>query len=180
MSGVTRYHPLLVTLHWLMAALIVILLLAGTFLLAPLPSTDPLKIDGLFGHMLFGVSVMALLIVRLIVKMRTAAPPHVETGNVQIDRAGALAHWALYALIFIVAGSGMAMSVLAGLPDIVFFGSGDPLPESFWVYPPRYVHAIATKLLAGLIVLHVAAAIWHQFVRKDGLLARMGFGKRHV
>jgi cytochrome b561 len=40
----------------------------------------------------------------------------------------------------------------------------------------RVLHAIAAKLLMALIVLHVAAARWHQFVRRDGLLRRMGFG----
>ena len=174
----TRYHPLLVALHWIMALMILVLLLAGTFLLEPLPNSDPQKIDGLFGHMLFGLTVMVLLIARIVVKLRTRNPPHVETGNGLIDRAGVWAHRALYALIFIVAGSGMAMSAMAGLPDIVFGGSGAPLPESFWDYPPRYVHAIATKLLGALILLHIAAAVWHQAIRKDGLMARMAFGKR--
>jgi cytochrome b561 len=40
----------------------------------------------------------------------------------------------------------------------------------------RVLHAIAAKLLVALIVLHIAAALWHQFVRRDGLLRRMGFG----
>ena len=175
-----RYHPLLVAIHWIMALMILVLLLAGAFLLEPLPNTDPQKIDGLFGHMLFGLTVMVLLIVRIVVKLRTRNPPHVETGNALIDRAGVWAHWALYGLIFVVAGSGMAMSAMAGLPDIVFGGSGAPLPESFWDYPPRYVHAIATKLLGALILLHIAAAVWHQAIRKDGLMARMWFGKRGI
>lgn len=174
----SRYHPLLVALHWIMALLIIVLLLAGTFLLEPLPNDDPQKLEGLFGHMLFGGTVMVLLLVRLITKLRTAAPPHAATGSAALDRAGVLAHGALYVLIFAAAGSGIVMSAMAGLPEIVFFGSGDPLPESFWDYPPRYVHAIATKLLAALIVLHVAAAIWHQAVKRDSLMSRMWFGKR--
>jgi cytochrome b561 len=40
----------------------------------------------------------------------------------------------------------------------------------------RALHAITAKLLMALIVLHVAAALWHQVVRRDGLLRRMGFG----
>jgi len=40
------------------------------------------------------------------------------------------------------------------------------------------VHAIMNLLLAALVVLHITAALWHQFIRGDGLLRRMGFGKR--
>jgi cytochrome b561 len=41
----------------------------------------------------------------------------------------------------------------------------------------RVVHAVAAKWLMALIVLHVAAALWHQVVRRDGLLRRMGFDR---
>ncbi|MEN0001929.1 MAG: cytochrome b/b6 domain-containing protein [Pseudomonadota bacterium] len=175
-----KYHPLLVAIHWIMALMIIVLLMAGTFLLAPLPNDNPLKLEGLFGHMLFGVTVMFLLVVRLITRLRTNKPPHAATGSAVLDRVGVWTHWAFYGLIFLAAGSGMAMSAMAGLPDIVFFGSGDPLPDSFWQYPPRYVHAFATKALAALIVLHIAAALWHQFGKRDGLLGRMWFTKKET
>jgi cytochrome b561 len=41
----------------------------------------------------------------------------------------------------------------------------------------RVAHVVAAKLLMALIVLHVAAALWHQVVRRDGLLRRMSFGR---
>ncbi|MEO1749380.1 MAG: cytochrome b/b6 domain-containing protein [Pseudomonadota bacterium] len=176
----TKYHPLLVAIHWIMAFMIIVLLLAGTFLLEPLANDDPQKIEGLFGHMIFGVSVMLLLIIRFVTRLRSAKPEHASTGNSMLDRVGVWTHWAFYPLIFLAAGSGMAMSAMAGLPDIVFLGSGDPLPTSFWEYPPRYVHAFATKALAALIILHIAAALWHQFAKKDGLIGRMWFGKRNA
>ena len=79
--------------------------------------------------------------------------------------------------MLVMAGSGIAMSVLAGLPQIVFGGVGT-LPVDFNALPPRAVHGIVAKLLMLTIALHVAAALYHQFVRRDGLLARMGFGPR--
>lgn len=42
----------------------------------------------------------------------------------------------------------------------------------------RALHAIAAKLLMALVAVHVAAALWHQAVRRDGLLRRMGLGRR--
>jgi len=63
-------------------------------------------------------------------------------------------------------------------PAIVFGGSGAPLPPDFTIYPTRLAHGILAALLVGFILLHVLAAIYHQFVRKDGLFRRTLFGRR--
>jgi len=81
-------------------------------------------------------------------------------------------------MVFVMAGSGIAMSMQAGLPDIVFGGSGAALPETFDTFEPRAVHGIVSKVFFITIILHVLAALYHQFVRKDGLLGRMWFGQR--
>jgi cytochrome b561 len=77
-----------------------------------------------------------------------------------------------------MAGSGIGISILAGLPDIIFGGSGAPLPENFFQYPPRIAHAIIAKLLMLFVVLHIAGVIYHQFRLKDKLVSRMWFGKQ--
>ncbi|MBI5443905.1 MAG: cytochrome b/b6 domain-containing protein, partial [Deltaproteobacteria bacterium] len=71
----------------------------------------------------------------------------------------------------------IAMALQAGLPAIVFGGSGAPLPETFAIYAPRPAHGALGSLLTALVILHVAAALYHQFVRKDNLLSRMWFGR---
>ncbi|MBO6638270.1 MAG: cytochrome b/b6 domain-containing protein [Roseitalea sp.] len=174
-----RYHPLLVTLHWLLALMIGVALFAGGVLLAETPNSDPDKIFMLRAHMSIGILILLLMLVRLVVRARTEKPPHVETGNGLLDRAGVWMHWTLYAVVILMAGSGIGISVLAGLPPIVFGGSGDPLPADFWAYPPRYAHAILANILMALIVLHIAAFAWHQWIRKDSLFRRMWFGDRH-
>jgi hypothetical protein len=83
---------------------------------------------------------------------------------------------ALVSLVFAMVASGVALGVSTDLPGIVFGGSEKPLPATFDGSWMRALHAIAAKLLMALIVLHVAAALWHQFVRRDRLLRRMGFG----
>jgi cytochrome b561 len=52
------------------------------------------------------------------------------------------------------------------------------LPESFVAYPTFIAHGYIALLLAGFIVLHVLAALYHQFIRKDRLFRRMWFGRR--
>jgi cytochrome b561 len=74
--------------------------------------------------------------------------------------------------------TGFATGLAAGLPEIVFAGSGAPLPESFSAYPTWVAHSWLATLLAGFVALHVGAALHHQLVQRDGLLRRMGFGAR--
>lgn len=173
---VSRYHGVLVALHWLLGLMILLGLFMGTFALETVPNTDPTKIGGLRGHMINGMAVGILMVLRLIVRARTRHPPHAPTGMAWADAIAPWTHRALYVLVFAMAASGLALSTIAGLPAIVFGGAGEPLPETFDVFWPRAVHAIAAKLLMALIVLHVAAAICHQFVRGDGLFRRMWFG----
>ena len=176
--AVTRYHPALVALHWALALLIGLALVGGGLILGEMPNSDPHKIEALFGHMTVGTLILALMLVRLAVRLRTDAPPHADIGHPLANRAGRWAHAAFYVLVFVMLGSGVAMSMMTGLPDIVFFGSGAPLPESFHGLLPRAVHGLAANLLGLLVLAHVGAALYHQFVRRDGLMARMGFGRR--
>ena len=175
----TRYHPALVALHWLVAITVLIALGMGTFVLTEIPNSSPDKVLGLRDHMIAGITILTLMLIRLGVRLFTRKPPRATTGNAFLDKIGVLTHYAFYVLVILMAASGIGTSILAGLPDIVFGGSGAPLPEAFEIFPPRIVHGIVAKLLIALIALHIAAALFHQFIRKDRLIARMWFGKRY-
>lgn len=170
-----RYHPLLVALHWLLAVFLIGALGAGALVLAPLANSDPAKMTSFAMHMGLGGTILILTVLRLVLRLSTAHPPRITTGIALADRLAPLTHWALYALVLITAVSGAVFSARSGLPDAVF-GTG-PMPESF-THPARAVHGIVSKLLLALIVLHVAAALWHQYVRRDGIMTRMWFGPR--
>ncbi len=173
----TRYHPALVALHWLLALLLIVALGMGTFALKTVPNSSPDKITALQGHMIAGGLILFLTLTRLVVRLKTRHPSPAPTGNALLDRLAPLTHWALYGLVLAMAGSGVAMSVLAGLPEIVFNGVGS-LPVNFDALPPRAAHGIVAKLLMLAIGMHIAAALYHQLVRRDGLLRRMWFGPR--
>ncbi len=175
----TRYHPLLVALHWLIALMVIVALVFGSLRLTAIPNDDPEKLFALRAHMSIGIMVLLLMLVRLATRSFSEKPPHASTGNALTDRLGVLTHWLFYLLIFAMAGSGIAMASMAGLPAIVFGGSGTPLPEDFSIYPPRIAHGIIATLIGLLLLLHVAAALYHQFVLKDGLFSRMWFGDRN-
>jgi cytochrome b561 len=124
-----------------------------------------------------GMAILVLTLVRLTVRLLTRRPPPAASGHRLLDRAAVLAHYFLYAFVILMVASGFATALSAGLPQIVFGGSGKPLPASFAAYPARTVHGIVGGLLAALILVHIAAALWHQFVRRDGLMRRMSFSR---
>jgi cytochrome b561 len=175
---VSRYHPLLVMLHWLIAVLIVALLSIGFFLAVAVPNTDPHKISILLIHMSAGMLVFALMAVRLIVRLSTALPADAATRHPALGRIASAVHYGFYLLVLGMAVSGLSTSILAGLNRSVFQGSGEPLPPSFAIYPTFTAHSYLAWLLLGLLVLHVIGALYHQFFLKDGLFRRMWFGRR--
>ena len=174
MSQPIKYNNLQVALHWLSAVLVLVMLAAGSLMLAETPNDDPQKITALQGHMAIGGIVLLLTIFRLIWRFTSRQPAHASTGSAALDRIGILAHYLLYLLTLLVAASGIGIAAMAGLPDIVFSGQGE-LPASFDDLPPRIAHGILTKALALLIVLHVAAGLYHRLILKDGLFKRMSF-----
>ncbi len=177
MSEVRRYHAGLVFLHWLMALMISVALFMGSTALESMANSDPAKVGALRGHMTVGLLIGVLLVSRLITRLSTQHPPHATTGMVWADRLAPLAHWALYGLVALMVASGIGMALAFDLPAVVFQGQG-VLPEDFHVAPARLVHGVVAKLLMLTIVAHVVAALFHQLVRKDRLLSRMGFGSR--
>ncbi len=173
----TRYHPALVALHWLLAIAIIFSLIMGHFVLAETLNTDPEKIFKLKIHMGMGIAILLFMIFRLVVRRRTQHPPEADIGNATLNKLGSLTHVILYFAVIFMSLSGMGISFLSGLPEIVFFGTGGALPETFHNLLPHMVHEFLSKILALLIIGHVLAFLYHQFIRKDGLLSRMWFGK---
>ena len=88
-------------------------------------------------------------------------------------RTAQFVHLGLYVLLVLMASSGITTLILSGaVPTIL---SGGPVRD-FSGLIPRIAHGIMSKILLALFVLHVGAALWHQLVKRDHLLARMGVG----
>lgn len=170
-----QYHPALVTLHWLIAALIIIMLVMGFTQLGSTPN-DEAKIQILSLHMPIGITILTLTIVRLFVRFFTRKPAPATAGNPLLDKVGVAVHVLLYIAALGMGISGLGISALAGLPAIVFERSGN-LPADFAAFPPAIGHGFLSFVLSGLVLMHIGAALYHQFIRKDNLLARMWFGK---
>ena len=171
----SRYHPLQVTLHWLIVVLLVAAFPLGKYM-SGLPN-DAAKLPYLAIHLALGGLTLIVIMIRLIARLRLPRPAHAATGNVFLDWLGKAVHYALYALVFLMTLSGVSLSIKSGLMPIVFGGSGATLPADFHDFTARLVHGVAAPALLILVLLHVAGVIYHQFRLKNNLLARMWFGK---
>jgi len=179
MQRVTRYHYLLVALHWLLALLIIAALALAALVMARIPNTDPMKMEALSSHMIGGGLILVLMLLRVLVRTNTAHPPEAEVGNPFLRSVAWMSHRALYALVLVQAGCGVVLALQAHLPEIVFLHHGT-LPADFWAFPARRIHYVVSRALMALIALHVTGALYHALVRRDGLLSRMWFGRRTV
>lgn len=173
----SRYQPVLVTLHWLLALMIIGLLCLGFFVLANMPNTDPEKLDILVWHMTGGMFVLVLMILRFIIRIWSARPAPATIGSPLLDRLASIAHYSLYAIVFLMTASGWSTGwLISG----AFQPHGAPLPDTFAALPTFQAHAVLALLLTILIAGHISAALYHRFVLKDGLFRRMWFGERTV
>ncbi len=174
-NTIKRYHPLQVTLHWL-----VVVLVLAAFVIGKSMSGQPneaAKLTPLALHMGVGILTLAVIVFRFVMRMRLPKPGHVTAGNPFFDWLGRVVHYALYLLVFLMAVSGLSLSVQTGLPSIVFGGSGASLPADFYDFSARMLHGFIAPALALLVIVHVGAAFYHQLALKDNLLARMWYGK---
>jgi len=171
-SSSSHYGGVAVAIHWTSAAAIVFAFAAG---LAAANTGDPLRVAPiLFTHIGLGLLVLVLTLLRIVWWLaadRQPLPPPNQPGW-QVALAS-IVHTAIYVAILLMAASGIATLALSGaVPQLL---AGAPLPDLSQL-PPRIAHGIMSRLLLALLVLHIAAAIYHQWIRGDHLLSRMGLG----
>lgn len=168
-----RYTTPAVTLHWLLALLIIGSFSLGVYM-SDLPFS-PTRLKLYNWHKWAGITILLLSFVRLAWRISHRPPADAAMPAWQVKAAHAT-HRLLYALFFIVPLVGWAYSSAAGFP-VVWFGVL-PLPDFVPVDKAlaeaiKPWHERSAMLMAALVLLHVAGALKHQFIDRDGLLARM-------
>ena len=170
-----RYHPAHTAIHWLMALLVIMMLGVGKFAMPGISPEDPQKPMMLQSHAYIGIALTVLLVIRLVLRFTTKQPAPADAGNAFLNWVGKAVHILLYVLLIGMAASGLGLFQMANLPAV--FSGAAPYPSNFFDYPARNGHGLFSGLLLALVALHVGAALYHQFIRKDNLMARMWFGK---
>lgn len=169
----SHYGGVAQSLHWVMVVLIFTAFGVGLWMV-DLPLFQRLRTVSL--HKSIGVTIFLFVLVRLVWRWTHSAPTLPDSMPAWERHAAITAHWLLYTLMVAVPVSGWLMSGalgvatvpfgLARLPDLV--ERNRELGETL-----KIVHFVLNKSLLALIVLHVAAALKHFFIDRDGVLQRM-------
>jgi cytochrome b561 len=171
-AEVKRYHPALITLHWLLAVAILLAIVFGAFVLDHMANDSIHKPGLLRMHVTLGILILIFTIARLIVRARTAKPAPLVTAKPAMDKLAVGIHHLLYTLTVLVALAGMALAYSADLFAVLYQQVGH-LPKDFEGYAAHGVHGLLAITLLGVAALHVAGALQHQFILKDGIFSRM-------
>ena len=168
-SSPAAYGRVAIALHWSIAILLVVAVASGF-------ATDAFGASGhgpLRVHAICGISAGVLTIVRIIWWLVADTKPE-EVANTPAWQS--LAAKAVHLLLTLIplgmAASGIGMFALSGAADALLSGGQLPLPD-FDGLAPRRPHGLGARALIALVVLHVAAALYHHYALNDGLLRRM-------
>lgn len=170
-----RYGGPAIALHWLVAALVLGQLALGWWMIE-IPKSPPGLRAGWFNvHKSIGLTIGLLMLARLWWRLRHPAPSLPATLPRWQVLAARANHALLYACLLAMPLSGYLGSVFSGYPILYF---GVRLPQWGWASPPlkdffSAVHFAAVYLLMLLVTLHVAAALKHLLVDRDGVFGRM-------
>jgi cytochrome b561 len=161
-------------LHWTIVVLIIVQVTLAT-MAGELPN-GMRKLTLLGRHKSFGITILALVVLRLLWRWVNETPGLPETLKRYERFLARFVHGALYVLLFALPLSGWLMSSARGFP-VSWFGFIQ-LPDLVPKNKPLY-HALLTThqalawTLGVVVILHVAAALKHHFVLKDDTLRRM-------
>ena len=168
-----KYHKAQILLHSLSAVLIIIMLFAGLVVLPNLPDGG-FKAFAVQMHMLRGIAIFFITLLRIVLKKKLQQPIYASTGNALLDKLGVVTHYALNITTLLVVLAGLGFALSAGFWDVLWGVYVMPArTDSALVGFLHEAHEILAFVLIGLIVLHVAGALFHQLVLKDDLMSRM-------
>lgn len=154
MAGKTGYSTVQIGLHWLVAVLILVnwFVAEGMEEVFDGSLEDPTVAGG--WHVWIGLAVLALVVLRVVVRLVTGAPAAGGVAGTLAQRLAGLGHMVLYVLMIGVPLGGA----------IVWFGKVEALGDG---------HALAANIMMVIAGAHSLVALFHQYVIKDGLLLRM-------
>jgi len=176
MNRPRHFNLLARILHWSMAIAILAMLFIGAGMVVSLRYRELL----LDLHRPLGLAILLLAIVRLANRLRHAPPPlPQDLPAIQVWAAKA-SHWLLYALMLAMPLIGWAMLSAGAYPVVLFDGVTLPpiLPHSPHMYGVlRPLHGVLAYLLFFTILAHLGAALFHAWVRRDGVFEQMARGE---
>jgi cytochrome b561 len=164
-------------LHWLMAIAIIAMLFIGVGMVS---TVAPKHVLLLTTHKTLGLAILLLVILRIIVRLRTGTPPLPRDLPPPMRLAAKLSHYALYALMLGMPLIGWAMQSAGAYPIVLLGGIQLPAilaPDAGLYTLLHSAHVMLGLAFFALILLHIAAALFHALIRRDGVFQSMAGGR---
>jgi cytochrome b561 len=177
MTPALRYPAPSRWLHWLTAALVAVIIVAGIWIHYFEPADEAFKLRLYNIHESLGVTVFLLTLIRLLNRYRHPPPPLAADTPSAIRFAAHFNHGALYVLLILMPVIGFLATNAWGFPLSVF-GVLPPLPSPVGKNEDlakvlSFLHLCGAITVVLLIGAHLMGVIYHTFFRRDGLLRRM-------
>lgn len=153
MKTTTGYSGIQIALHWLIAVLIATAWFTGEGAEEAMEAVEEGGVAGIVPHVAIGLAILALVVVRVLVRLRRGAPAAPGLPDSMSVVAAEWGHRLLYLLMIAVPLGGVCTWFL-----------GLDVGE---------LHGLAANVLMIVALGHAAMALFHQYVLKDGLLRRM-------
>jgi cytochrome b561 len=169
-----RWGGISQVLHWTVAVLILVMAYLG-LTMGDLPN-GPDKINTYALHKSIGITILALVALRLLWRVYAGTPQPVPGSPRWQARIASLTHWAIYALLFAIPISGWVLNSAAGFPLQWFHLINLPhiVDKDHGLHElAEQAHEIMFWALALLVVAHAGAAFYHHLFQRDATLARM-------
>lgn len=170
--------------HWLMALLIVVQIPVGLCMSyrgnvmlndkGEVGVWDELTNTLYSSHKLIGLSILALIVLRLAYRLTRGAPPADPSVPDALKGVSHLVHWSLYLLLLLVPIGGYLAVSYGDYLDVFNFKlpaltvKNEDMSKEIFTW-----HAIGAFLIIGLVTVHILAAIYHRFIRRDRVVERM-------
>lgn len=174
-----KYDRMLVLLHWVLAMGLFYQLGLGLWM-EDIPKDPPgIRAEWFNLHKSIGICLGLLILWRFGWRI-THSVPAPPIGNTEFqNKLSQWAHRILYLCMAVLPLSGFMGSNFSQYP-IKFFGLvlpklWDPSPEGKELFSE--IHEVTAFIMMIIIILHISAAVWHQWVKRDGLLSRMGWSR---
>jgi cytochrome b561 len=168
-----RFTPLQRLLHWLMAVCILAMLFVGVGMVS---TVMPKYLTLVSIHKPLGIAILVLALIRLAVRLLYGAPALPADLPEPMKLAAQLSHYALYILMIVMPLLGWGMLSAAAYPVVLFGGVHLPaiLPLSDGLHTLLWdAHFYLAFAFFAVVLLHVAAALFHALVRRDGVFYAM-------
>jgi cytochrome b561 len=171
-TDVKRYGSWAIALHWLLFVLVVVVGILGL-----LHDSWPKRSQAFWIniHALIGLTLWILLILRLVGRLRYPPPPPEADMSTAMRRAARVVHLSLYALLFVIPIFGIVTFIWHGRSlDLGIAQLNFGVAKNGAIFEPTEdIHGYLAYCIFALAAAHAVAALWHHFIKHDGVLRRM-------